>query len=286
MTALKIYTEDILDSRTEIHYAFHKSLQDITVRHTHDFYEIFLITKGSVKHIINDVNEVIEEGTLVFIRPHDIHQYTKNESDNCELINLAFTKSTIDQLFDYLGDGFNRYRLLNSKFPPSIILSSTERELVKKKIERLHLIPHSQTDDIRTNLRILLIEIMIQYFSKTFWKEGSSKPKWLELLRTEMQKKENFTKGFKMMVDISDRSKEHICREFKKHYDMTPTVFINDIRLNYSVNLLLTTDESIPYIALESGFENLSHFYHLFKKRYDISPGEFRKIKRKNLIPT
>jgi AraC family cel operon transcriptional repressor len=285
MSPIKIYTEEILDPQTEIHYAFHKSLKDITVKHTHDFYEIFLITKGKVKHIINDNEQLLDEGTMIFVRPSDIHYYQRHEKDEVELINLAFPKKAIADLFDYLGEGFEAERLLESKLPPSTILSSTEKTILKERFEKLQLIPLSKKSEIRTALRILLAEIMTNYFSKSFWIQRSSVPKWLEETRSEMQQKERFVSGFESMVEISHRSKEHLCRAFKKHYDQTPTEYINDLRLNYSANLLMTTDESIPYISMESGFENLSHYYHLFKKKYNLSPGDFRKQHRKNVIP-
>lgn len=285
MSPIKIYTEEILDPQTEIHYAFHKSLKDITVKHTHDFYEIFLIAKGKVKHIINDNEQILDEGTMIFMRPNDIHYYQRHEKDEVELINLAFPKKTITDLFDYLGEGFEAERLLESKLPPSTILSSTEKIILKERFEKLQLIPLSKKSEIRTALRILLAEIMTNYFSKSFWIQRSSIPRWLEETRSGMQQKEKFVNGFESMVEISHRSKEHLCREFKKHYAQTPTEYINDLRLNYSANLLMTTDESIPYISLESGFENLSHYYHLFKKKYNLSPGDFRKQHRKNVIP-
>lgn len=285
MSTIKIYTEEILDPQTEIHYAFHKSLKDITVKHTHDFYEIFLITKGKVQHIINDNKQVLEEGTMIFMRPSDVHFYQKYEERDVELVNLAFPKTTMNELLNYLGEGFDSDRLLKSKLPPSIILSGTERNILKERFEKLHLIPLERKSEIRTSLRILLAEIMTNYFSKSFWQERSSIPKWLEETRSEMQKKENFVSGFTAMTKISDKSKEHLCREFKKHFNLTPTEYINDLRLNYSANLLMTTDESIPFISLESGFENLSHYYHLFKNKFDMSPGDFRKKNRKNVIP-
>lgn len=87
---LKIYSEKIIDPFTEVHFAWHKSLNDITVEHTHNFYEIFLVTKGKVVHNINANKQLLEEGTLVFIRPADIHHYKKYKDENCELINIAF----------------------------------------------------------------------------------------------------------------------------------------------------------------------------------------------------
>lgn len=282
---IKIYTEEILNPETEIHYAFHRSLNDITIRHTHDFFEIFLITKGKVKHIINGSEITISEGTLIFIRPTDIHYYQKINDENVELINLAFPKKTINELFNYLGEGFQPNRLIETKLPPSIFLSYTETIILKQKFEKLHLIPLNLKSEVKTSLRVLLAEIMSNYFSKSFWYVRSTIPDWIEETRSEMQQKENFVNGFNKMVEISGKTKEHLCREFKKHFNQTPTEYINDLRLNYSANMLISTDENIPYISMESGFENLSHYYHLFKNKFGIAPKEFRNKNRTNIIP-
>ena len=285
MKRLKIYTQDIIDPETEIHYAFHRSIKEITIRHTHDFYEIFLVTKGKLIHTINAAEFILEKGSLVLIRPSDIHNFMKYEKSTCEIINLAFPPKTLMELFNYLGKGFESERLLKSRFAPSKLLTETEKNILKQKFERLHLLPIREKDRIKTRLRILLAEILSTHFSKENWKEKSTMPEWLEETVTEMQKKENFVQGIKIMADISGKTKEHLSREFKRSFEITPTKFINNLKLNYSANLLTSTDESIPFISFESGFENLSHFYHLFKLKYDISPKRFRQLKRKNSIP-
>lgn len=285
MTSLKIYKDDIIDPESEIHYAIHRSLKSITAKHHHDFYELFLISKGKVIHIVNNISLILEEGSLVFMRPDDVHYYRKFESSECEILNLAFPKKTIQELMNYLGEGFNSDRLLAGKTPPMALLTRDEKDLVKRKIEGLNIIPMERKALKKTTLRILLSEILTKYFTHSAVDEKSSAPEWLEIIKTEMQRLENFSKGFSVMAELSKRSKEHLCREFKKHYNSTPTEFINDLRLNYTANLLTTTDESILYISMEAGFENLSHFYHLFKNRYKVSPSQFRKQKRKSVIP-
>ena len=78
---------------------------------------------------------------------------------------------------------------------------------------------------------------------------------------------------------------EHLSRVFRKYLNETPTDYINELRLNYAANLLSNSDENIPFISMEAGFENLSHFYHLFKKKFNTSPAEFRKKTQKITIP-
>jgi len=282
---IKLYSEELIDTESEVHYAFHKSLQDITAVHHQNFYEIFLIVKGEVLHGINNVVQKLTEGTLVLIRPTDIHYYEKSGGSECHLINIAFPQRTVNELFNYLGEGFPSKGLIESKLPPMIILSKNEKEIIQTRFEHLNTISRTDKQKIRTNLRVLLVEIFTKYLSYGFSEMKSEAPDWLDWLTGEMHKKDNFVKGITTMSELSNKSQEHICRVMKKIYNITPTEFVNELRLNYSANLLVNSDEDITNISMDSGFENLSHFYHLFKKKFDMPPKEFRKLNQKAVIP-
>ena len=47
---------------------------------------------------------------------------------------------------------------------------------------------------------------------------------------------------------------------------MSPTQYINELRMSYAENLLLNTDMEIVDISLEIGLDNVSYFYDLFKR--------------------
>lgn len=282
---IKLYSEDLIDPESEVHYAFHKSLHDITAVHHQNFYEIFLIVRGEVLHGINNVVQKLSEGALVFIRPSDIHYYEKSGGNECHLINVAFPERTIDELFNYLGEGYPSNNLIGSKQPPMVILTKNEKEIIQSRFEHLNTISRSDKQKIRTSLRVLLVEIFTKYFSTGFSEKKSESPDWLDWLTSEMQKKDNFVEGVSAMNKLSNKSQEHICRVMKRVYNMTPTEYVNELRLNYSANLLANSDEDITNISMDSGFENLSHFYHLFKKKFQLSPKEFRKINRRTVIP-
>lgn len=283
--ALKIYSESLIDADSELHYVWHKSINSITQEHTHDFFELFLITDGSVKHIFNGRSELISAGTLVFIRPKDIHAYEPIKENQCSLMNIAFPRSTLESLISYLGIGYNITTLLESPYPPSIILSEMEKKILTERISEFDLLDRSNSIEIKTKLRILLFEIFTNYFNKKSLFHKSKGNYWLHSLRDEMLKKDNFVEGFSAMLRITGKSKEHISREFKKEFKVTPTTFINDLRLNYAANLLTNSDESIIFVSMEVGYENLSHFYHLFKQKFGVSPLKFRKINMKIVIP-
>jgi len=285
MKAIKLKTSELIDSKSEIHYAYHKSLANITTPHTHDFFEIFLIVKGNAIHRINKKEEILEEGDLIFIRAKDKHNYEKFEDKNCELINIAFPASTIKKLFDYFGEGFHSKKLLNDEYPSKIKLSQIEKEILISRFEKLNTLSRANKKKIKTELRILLSDIFSKYFTCEKNIHTEEIPQWLLKLKSEMQIKENFTLGISKMYELCNRTPEHLSRTFKKYFGESPTDYIQNLRLNYAANLLSNSDEEITNIAMDSGFENLSHFYHLFKKKFNLSPREFRLKHQKFIIP-
>jgi len=69
---------------------------------------------------------------------------------------------------------------------------------------------------------------------------------------------------------------------FKRHfvavYKTSPGHWLQTQKLNHAYKLLLNTNKPITEISFESGFENSTHFSHLFKKRFGASPLHYRKV--------
>jgi len=65
--------------------------------HTHDCYELELITKGKAKHKLNNKTSVVSEGDLIFVTPMDIHSYEKLD-DNFKVLCVLQLR-TLSQRF-------------------------------------------------------------------------------------------------------------------------------------------------------------------------------------------
>lgn len=79
------------------------------------------------------------------------------------------------------------------------------------------------------------------------------------------------------IIKTTGKSREHVCRLFKSATGTTLAVYLNELRIEHASAMLTTTYYDIIDIALESGFENLSTFYHLFKKKKGVTPNQYRK---------
>lgn len=73
-------------------------------------------------------------------------------------------------------------------------------------------------------------------------------------------------------------------RFFKLRVGKTISDYIIDIRLGHASRLLVDTTNSIAEICYDCGFNNLSNFNRIFKKKKDCSPKEFRENFRKKKV--
>ena len=63
---------------------------------------------------------------------------------------------------------------------------------------------------------------------------------------------------------------------FKLAFHQTPIQFLQECRLAAARRLLVATDEPVTSICLAVGFESLGSFSWLFRKRFGLSPRQFR----------
>lgn len=244
--------------------------------HYHNYYELFMIINGNVRHVVNGKTQILSEGQLLFIRDFDVHDYIRVDDEYFEIINFAFTKEMFDALFNYLGKAADKNRLLGPKLPPLASLLPGEKEKLFYSLTEIN--AAGKAEDVNLKAKLILADTFLKYFYLNANKRKEiSVPLWLEMTYEKMTKPQNFTVGTERMYEISGKSREHVSREFKKYYNTTPTEFVTRLRLGMAVNLLLTSNLSATDICYECGFENLSWFYKCFYKKFEKTPVLYRK---------
>lgn len=267
--------KDFLNSKSEMLYQFHQRIDETVYPQVHDFYELSLVTGGSMQMSVGKWNTELKTASLILLRPGDVHY---RSGSNCSYINIAFPSRVVDSMFDYLGTEQGKSLILKQAAPPLIHLSNGDYLLLKARMERLKLLPVNASYEIRAELRLLMIDTITQYIvPKLQSVPDMNCPRWLSELSIMLDSPESFDLSLEQLAQKCGYSKEHLCRSCKQYFGFTPTTYINARRLNYAANLLLHSDEKVVDIAFTSGFQSLSRFYHAFKQEYGVSPLEYRK---------
>lgn len=71
-------------------------------------------------------------------------------------------------------------------------------------------------------------------------------------------------------------SSAHFMRFFKAAVGQTFVEYLTDCRLSAAARALAETETAVQQIAEDEGFESLSYFCRLFRRRYGVSPGRYR----------
>lgn len=91
---------------------------------------------------------------------------------------------------------------------------------------------------------------------------------------------ENENLSVEMIASQAALSKMQLYRRLKAAVDMTPTEFIRHIRLENARKLLTTSHKTAQQIMYACGFANKTYFYREFKKKYGLTPKQYRDIEQ------
>jgi len=83
------------------------------------------------------------------------------------------------------------------------------------------------------------------------------------------------------LVGMSDTAFSHF---FKSKTNMTFIDYLNDMRIAHACQLLSETSLTISEVCYNSGFNNISNFIRMFKKRKQMTPNAYRDFINQMLI--
>lgn len=85
---------------------------------------------------------------------------------------------------------------------------------------------------------------------------------------------------------VANMSQSTFCRFIKQHTSKSFLDFLTDIRLGIASRKLIDTTDNIAEIGYLCGFNNLSNFNRIFKKKKGVTPKDFRSTyhKRRTII--
>lgn len=269
-------TRFLIDNYVRPDEAFHFARKSLETRyparaHDHDYFEVFLIENGRTEHWVNGVTQTLEPGQLVFMRPKDVHAFNANRKTGCQIINVMFRTETAthlarryhsaigDRFFDASSDLPEMHTLGPARFARAVNVSLQ--------------LQTAQRDLARIEEFLLVLTNRVAHATSGVTKTA---PKWFSEACSAAQSAEVFRLGTKGFIRAAGRSQEHVCRTCKIVLGITPTEFINRIRIEHAAQLLRSDEASINDIIASCGFENTGYFYRLFRRHYDTTPKSFR----------
>lgn len=251
--------------------------------HDHEVMELNFVQNGSgLRRIVGDSSEVIGDYDLVLINSANLeHVWEQHDCHSTDIreITIQFDAALED---DHLMqktpmESIHQMFVAARKgvvFPMEAIMSVYDR------LDHL--------SQIKDNFQLLMSFVGIlktlsvtpgyRTLASTSFAKVNIEDDSRRVLKVKNYISQNFMNELKLdtLADLAHMSRSAFSRFFKIHTGRTLTDYIADIRLGNATRMLLDTTQSVAEISFRCGFNNLSNFNRIFKRRKGCSPSEFR----------
>lgn len=258
--------------------------------HNHEVFELnFVEHAPGVRRIVGDSNEIIGEYDLVLITSPDLeHVWEQNTctSEDIREVTVQFDLGmSEDSLFG--RNPFMSVRKMMNEARKGICFPISAIMKVYKEIDTLS----SIQDGFYAVMQFMTILYELSKFearplaSSSFAKvQITSDSRRVQKVRAYIDEHYRDEIRLPQVADIAGMSASAFSRFFKLHTGRNLSDYIIDLRLGYASRQLVDSTKSVAEIGYSCGFNNLSNFNRIFKKRKGCSPTEFRDNYHKTRI--
>ena len=231
-----------------------------------NFYQLLYLVSGDYKINFTDGHEtVINQNALVLMKEYGYEHINSSIKLPLHYYAISFyTKEKIDESI------FNHNVRIIYPNSPSFI----ENLFVKAFNSFLKQGPTWKIDVKSIILNILSVFLNQYYFKKLSRKIPSYLIEAIERIDSNI---------FDDNISITDLAKDlnlspnYFSRAFKQYLGVTPKRYILDKKLTSAATLLASTDKTISEICELSGINDPSYFNIVFKEKFGMPPGQYRK---------
>ena len=237
--------------------------------HSHKFWEIVFICKGSLINSLNDKEVEMKKYDIALIHPNDIHRLIPKPNVDAHYYNICFSEAYFkafcdhihEDLFEELTKRDDLYATLSAHRYIKILnfINNACSTTNKKEVKKYH--------------NIVLSHILPEFINTESQPEQSAVAQAIAI----MMNPSKMCLSIKEIANQIGYTPEHLTRLFKQEIGDTPSNYYLNLKMQHAKILLNQTDCSVQFIASTIGMSSLRHFYRVFKEYYHISPISMRK---------
>lgn len=235
--------------------------------HLHNFYELYFLVDGQIDSFIGSRTYHLKPFDMIVITPNILHKSLLCKDYRHERIVLYFDERAVKNT-----DILKRFSAVNG-------VITLPNEAAKRVFKLLNIIMSDPGDDewYETYVSSLVCETLITILRN--YKSGHESYAGAKFNEIIDYVKENCTEQISLhsVAEHFFMSDAHLSRLFRKFTGFTFTQYVNYQRIILSHSMLANKSISIGKVALECGFENLTHFGRVFRQLTGYSPREYRK---------
>ncbi len=260
---------------------------DNSLPHVHSFYEILWFQKAGGTHTVDFRNYEIEENSMFFLSPGQVHFFDGKTPHEGVLIKFC-----TDFLKDERGedDIFIKYGVFNAfdtgaccTINNPVVVTRLKHIVAQMEEELKNASSFGQIDMLRSLVKMFLINVYRHGEKKGVKHLDAMKPshRLFVLFRQLVEMEYGNLHTVKDYANRLNVSVKTLTNSISECSGKTALAFINDRILLEAKRFLGYTDLRVNEISSRLGFEDPSYFVKFFKRKTALVPSDFREMSKR-----
>ena len=247
--------------------------------HCHPYYELAYIEHGSCRFFIEDTMFDLHDGDFLLIPPHVFH-FTRYLFGSCLRCGIYFRAGDLEnELISHFPDGADFLSQVRIFQVPTDARREIGRIIMRMAAEdrgfdeRSPLMLRLQLQEL-----LLLCSRVCLLLTET---PASIHTTDRQVLLAARYINEHFRQQISAanIAAAAGFSPNYLSRKFREAAGIGVHDYLVFIRLRSAAFELISTNDSVTDIALRNGFSDSNYFKDVFKKKYGMTPREYRKTR-------
>ncbi|MEL6583663.1 MAG: AraC family transcriptional regulator [Pseudomonadota bacterium] len=293
MSILKPEFEFVDNASESVRYLEHGWPTDLCRWHSHEVYELHLLTSTTGKAFVGEHIGEFKPGSLYLVGPQLPHNWVTDEVGNYEPVPLRdMLVQFSDASMNHLAEGFPEFRAFDDLLQRA--RGGIEFVDFDLSIAKMHL---ASIRDARGAERILRFLMLLNAVNahpnqKRLSEQAVAFPDYAAGGRGIGDVVDHITTHFAEEMSLEEAaamahlSPTAFSRRFQKFTGTKFTDFVNKVRVGQACAMLQATDEKVATICFEVGFRNIANFNRQFLRVKAMTPSAYRDLVRAELRPS
>ncbi len=263
-------------------FARTKTLFDFPLHYHEEFELNFIMNAKDAQRIIGDHIGEIDDLEMVLAGPNLQHGWFTHKCKSTEIkeITIQFHRDLFDEKFLQRNQLSFIRNMFEKSFRGILFSKETTHAIMPRLIELTQKHGFDSVLELMSILHDLSVSRNMRTLSDASFRPGETLShnsrrvdKVMEYLNQNFDKDVALSEASRVaaMTDVA------FSRFFKTRTGKTFIDTLNEIRLGHASRMLIETTQGITEVAYKCGFNNMSNFNRIFKKKKNCTPKEFRE---------
>jgi AraC-like DNA-binding protein/mannose-6-phosphate isomerase-like protein (cupin superfamily) len=237
--------------------------------HWHDYYELCLVVSGEAEHVVNGVARPVGRGSAFLLSPADFHAIRSLGPEPLGCYNTVIDPALMERQLAGLG-------------PPTVgDLPWRADDLVDAEADLRRLQGECEEPQLGSaRLVEALVGCLVVGLARHQRAEAPAadhRPGVADELRAAVRYVDLHFREPISLADAARRahlSPNYFSERFREYTGSSFQLYLQERRLRFASSLLTSTSLSVTEVCHAAGFNSLSHFGRVYRRRYGIPPSD------------